>query len=512
MDKNTIHGLFTSSRFALLNKGLSEFQTSLDFSGFSFTANGVDLSSLDRKFWEVVKNADFNLRATKFNNESFQGIFEQKNVVLGPDCTFDLTEDVRIENKAIESLTFLGVSVANKTSITLENLKNLRLFSFDSSSNINWIILNCYIKNFYSSGISHFSDISFDSCSGDELNFKGDYCNFLIQNCSFKKIILSSTKMKEPIKIKNSKDLIDTLSISGNEKIQLENLKIVEFVFALDHAHNGNVNFKHCEVEVFRGKDSIPHIEDFKSHFRKFKFDRVVFNKGFSFKSSVFSEFELSYAKISSEMIFDRCKFYKAPKITNESSIPLNVVFRDPVFLDFSGVAISSYREIKNLFKQHHNDEYEQLFNSYEMEAKGKDLKLTDCSSMEDLLNFFLNRLAYHSNYYGRSLFLPLRNLMILFVLGILFYYLFYPPHLAFFRYKPFEIQRYWGEWVIEDTFWRPVFYSLVNTLGPLKFLPYLDVFYVEGGGKYFVYLQNILSSVLLYLFVTSIKKKFRQH
>lgn len=191
-----------------------------------------------------------------------------------------------------------------------------------------------------------------------------------------------------------------------------------------------------------------------------------------------------------------------------ETKFPVDTFFGNNRYKIYNNKSIVRFRKIKENFEALKNDEDELIYAAHEMKARGNS---KDFSS--HVFFRFADFFARMMNNYGESLFRPMALNIFMMVAFSLLYHLWFNPD-NYFDKDVATVTMYWGNWIVDKSnYGRSLFFAVINGLGPLHYFSSKDVLYVHSiWGKGFVFIQNIFSTVLLYLFIAGIKKRFRQN
>jgi hypothetical protein len=412
------------------------------------------------------------------------------NQIKSPDITF------HFENCDIGSLTMIGCPQI-RFKATKSKIKSYRLeqISFKQIKTDAPLIIE--------------SDID---CTINLLNSSTSFCitSPYCTSITVKRILLmddSESKNIIQVGTKNGGDsnpnikLEDISNITSIENSFLRNLSI-------ESSNKAGIKITNSSIQRIQTQtNNFPGIAIGKSIIDVFHAPAINFSNSVKIKNTTLNKLFAPNCQWNQTNIFHDVTFTNAPIVRGDhTSFSLNTIFSNCTFRDFSLDAVSSYRQLKNIFASQNAHDLEILFNSLELETIGKNTRFR-----ENKVVWILDKLASFLNCYGRSLARPMQIWFLgTFLLGLIYYYV-SPPKLNYINYQIPHIENYWGTWITTEDFFRSMFYALINSLGPLKLLPMLDVVFIENLWlKLLTFIQNIVSSVLIYMIITSIKKQFR--
>ena len=181
-------------------------------------------------------------------------------------------------------------------------------------------------------------------------------------------------------------------------------------------------------------------------------------------------------------------------------SIPKNISLLGNKFKYFGRGSTIYYRDLKQKFLSIGNNNHASHFQGLEMKAIFMNAKLF---SEDKILGFF----SWVFNDFGMSLFRPLGILLISLAVFMFLYSLWGSPFVISLKGAegwPTEIK----DWNICG---KSLLFSIYNTLGPFGF--FLNKYLLPSNlfVEIFSFTQKVVSSVLIYLFIVGLKKRFRQ-
>lgn len=205
---------------------------------------------------------------------------------------------------------------------------------------------------------------------------------------------------------------------------------------------------------------------------------------------------------------FDDCDFESSPDFLGSELYP-NTNFSNCTFKDFHRESQGRYRYLKRKLDSSGNSVGECLFSSLEMRARFENQSWKSTSTLfEKTCGFF----ALYINNFGHSL---LRPFAWYFGLLVFFAYITHEFELIVVSDQFSEVSKYEGTWIkslLSNSWIHSTYYSIVNSIVPLKLVNRYDVIVSSSlVGLFFSVIHAFISSILLYLGIAGIKKRFRQ-
>ena len=330
---------------------------------------------------------------------------------------------------------------------------------------------------------------------------------------------INGKKAKASLKIKG---YFDDLSISDYEnfdEVILENISLRQRNFRLQ-----NIDSKLIEIKKFqhfideKDKQHDAHVEI--ANTKKPKEGPVsisildtIFEGRISFKNLLMGNNIFKNANFKDSLSFSNVTFENYPRLygsnfSRSETCDLDFIDCKYNFWDSDlEYAEESFRSIKNQSRKTNYEYGEHLFTAFELRARNKKLKWSNPEKWFGQLGWFVNE-------FGKSLSKPL---FILIVLGMFFAITYHCMGLVYalsshgelvpetFEYIYFNKTYCWSEWI------PSLRYSLDNTLFFTKIFPGKRFYAPTAWGYVLGIFQIIISASLLYLFITGIKKRFRQ-
>lgn len=313
-----------------------------------------------------------------------------------------------------------------------------------------------------------FSDIIFDH----PLAFEQESLNLCIvfKSCKFKEIKKIGFP---PIVFEDCE--IETLEIDqGAQNLHVvgKGIKILNFK-SFRHSVASHMTFKNLRVEKCIGPSS--------------KLARVLF------ENVIFNEFNLNKSELTKVKFID-VSFVQAPDFI-AANIDKSVVFVRSKFLDFSFDAPVYYRELRKLTHTNNDEEMANLFGALEIKARYRNTELRD-DAFDKLVGLCYSLI----NDFGINIFKPLKNLVGLFCLS----------YITFFVIFNRSVQ-------LVDVFWSnidflsPLKISFLSCLGPLRLLSKFEN--VSLGSfklELIFWLFTLISTLLWYFLIVGVRKRYK--
>lgn len=216
-------------------------------------------------------------------------------------------------------------------------------------------------------------------------------------------------------------------------------------------------------------------------------------------------DFNANYAQFLEQTSYDDTTFLKAPHFFETKLFP-DTNFRGSKFKDVDASAEGRFRKLKHHMKSIENDRDEAVFSSLELHSRTKGLKWT--THFEEKMIGYAYLLA---NQFGRSIILPGVWLFLLFMTGT---YIYSQPNSISFSPPPLS-HPFFDSWYFDVHKMSPLLqatlFSFFNSLGPVRLLTGLNIFIPKSFEIVaFSWFQLVLSSILWYLFIVGIRRRFR--
>lgn len=206
---------------------------------------------------------------------------------------------------------------------------------------------------------------------------------------------------------------------------------------------------------------------------------------------------------------FYNCNFSYAPYLDLDQ-VPEDTIFLGCKFNEYSHESLAKYRKLKNLLAASNNHSEEILFTSLELKSRFKVARFFNKHEyQEKVLGFF----AFIFNDFGNSLLRPLYwCAAISLLLGTAIYFG------GFIVDNEKYTKSLSGETWISKYYDLPYYlksyiFSLIHSLGPLRLITGFELSIPTNMTiKALSGFSSILTSILLYLFASGVKKRFRQN
>lgn len=459
-------------------KAVSIIESPTEQLSFHFTGKCNSTSLLNI---EVAKTSAKRFYISKCH---FLGLGQDSNSRVKNIHIHAATIDRAVSLQALGSLEPQKLQIRNST---LSGTNNLNVPT--PLTNASWKIQNSTFENplLIAPHISHnfTKSVAFLNCT-----FLND---LIIQKCHFKKKFTLRTNRGTQVIAEDSTFGGISLISSAN----LSSLKVKGSTFW----RRADFNIRDTQtVEISKCTlASDTHIED--CEFQKSSFRESQFGSYTSFKRSSFKVApNFAQAKFLHATTFRGCKFFD---ITSKNSE-------------------GRYRNLKDLMRQIANDSDEMIFSSYELESRQKDLW------KEDPFEYAIGITYYLINSYGRSIFLPLRAMLVIWLIyAWIFWYFesFYietTAHRAQIAHAEIKLPEQSSSqsppevsWTVhaanENRIVRASIFSGINMLGPLRLVSFFEAFKLTKFRYVLLtWSQSIVATVLWYLFIVGIKRRFR--
>lgn len=393
------------------------------------------------------------------------------------------------------------------------------------------------------------SEIRFNKCNfRDGLTLKGCKLNIFIDDCVMLSMAMEDVENKD-ITITNLNKVDKTLPVKffiKNIKTDSFNLKKSNFDISIDESDflkslniDGvknlillNIRIFEDEVQsVIRATNVVGKIINSKNIFidsDSCNIEKIITNylridqNSFTLKKAEINFLEVTNTKnlrvINSTIInckfnhqdktklrFDEVTFINPPLFANHFEFSEDIYFVNCNFKSTSFENESQYNYLKNKFSNLKKGNEETMFASYEMECHLKH-RTRKRDKIFGYLYLFFNNM-------GRSIWRPILILLALNLILSLLDYKFSLSGLNFIDYEPWQLIDLLGEdfYMYKPHYWHNITSIFINSLGPLKFLPKMDLFIPFGYLSRIIYFfHGVVSTLLLYLFISGIKKRFQ--
>lgn len=341
----------------------------------------------------------------------------------------------------------------------------------------------------------------------------GTRSNIEINGVEFHKISVNSFNCYVKI-IDINNNIAHDAFFSGTPKIiEMRNIQCPNLDVEVNAQSMGEVNFHKCTVQkiTFYNPLALKSEEPFSDYINlsnlkvlsQMRLSNMYFNGVMSFDACSFDHFNANNSKFNARTAFTNCIFLTAPTFYSSKLFP-DTDFKGCSFKDLSGQAEAAYRELK--YKMHgiQNPVDEHLFSSKEMYCNwiGTPWK-------GDFASKFFGLFYGISNLFGQSIFLPIIWIFLLTFIGSDFY----SQEANVFFEKQSNIIAV--GWKADAQKFSPdqlgLWYSIINSLGPLKLHPSAQQF--TGGNSTVVVislLHSILASYLWFLIISWLRRRFR--
>ncbi|WP_374029686.1 hypothetical protein [Bdellovibrio bacteriovorus] len=532
---------------AFVQQALDSHHT-VELHNFDFTSPVeliINSPNADLSIRDCLKTHNLKIKNSTLKNLSFLCDFENQNLEI---CDVNVSESISTNSSSRSLAGFHLKSTTNTHSV-----KNLTLYG---QGHLEELEVQGYTIN--KIGLYLLSrNTNLTDCN---LTFEEQ----LFQNTSNSISIIRTTFTEDIIKSQITFPKLDFESVTFNKKFELSgcNLKDTKFrsltcngTPAMKIVHGGisgileinnfigdniylrarfgeakilNTNHKALQIQatdaVFSSELEISD-SDFKAltlsregttdglsslHLKSVKLERLTMtNLKISGRTRVHSctigDFNANYAQFLEQTSFDDTKFLKAPHFFESKLFP-DTNFRGSDFKGVDAAAEGRFRKLKHHMKTIENDRDEAVFSSLELHSRTKGLKWTNHFE-EKVLGY-----AYlMANKFGRSIILPGVWLLLLFALGTVVYL---QPNAISFS-PPSLSHPLFDSWYFDVQSMCPglqaALFSFFNSLGPVRLLTGLNIF-IPGSFEIvaFSWFQLVLSSILWYLFIVGIRRRFR--
>jgi hypothetical protein len=504
----------------------------------------------------------FNERTFPFNGFAFQQITFQNcqfpngiafKAVRAEHLTF-IETICGLRDKTPQRVTFSGQCEITK--INLEGLKGLMIIAFLNSHigfdqfslfpGARLIFSNSTLLSDLSIEAGTFKSIQSTHTIFKRLNLRGigslnnihfRFCSFL--SCEFRDLRclekLFFTRFRCPnFKIRNSSStkkirLVQSHRDHNNLTTSQKTMAHLDGLGGSAECYCSDLNFdefyapKATSLEIKHSKFGllklVPRLEDhletpykhfkaMQSNFAKLQIRDAKFEL-LTIKDSELGECEINRSTFQSSTYFRNTRFENAP-IFFDTTFHADTSFEGSRFMDFTDSAEGHYRTIKAKMGGLSNEIEESRFASLEMRARWTHLSF----SKKDWLEKSLGAAYIALNDFGFSIGKPLIWLFLQFSLFADLYIFgggtIFNPAIT----NNALINNTWAADIYGWDKTSQAFYlSFINTLGPLRLAIKPDLikttaWYLQLG----TFIQGIFSSILLYLFVAGIRKRFKQH
>lgn len=234
------------------------------------------------------------------------------------------------------------------------------------------------------------------------------------------------------------------------------------------------------------------------SKLQRFRVNKLDVLGRILFSKSICEKLIFDQCKILNQAEFEDCTFVKFPEFFGTSFFP-DTSFARSIFLDETVASEGAYRFLKSSMASIGHEVEENLFGGFELAARKGRLSPTG-DRIERLLMVLYRKI----NDYGRDPFRPARSLINIFSIGFLVSLL--TPYSFFVSSK-----EPWTLDLADSLLLRSLFYSGINTLGPLKLIVPGAIFQQASiAGFVIATAQAILSSVLWFFLILGVRRRFR--
>ena len=436
----------------------------------------------------------------------------------------------------LELLSFENLKQHNKTEaveISIEKVVKIKEFEVKKSQlNLNLKKLKPIKLNLSDSKVSFdgedtvsFVDLDINNCpdvlwpsfgtteSGAKVNIKNSRLTTRLNN-------QSTSSIEEPTPFYGNKTRISSFWSSSSQ---------VDYLFLEDIVNFESYN---CDLEsVYLKSSNHPNAKtgslDYLSLIIKNDYSKKINHfelldhsniKKIEIKRCDFIKFICNNVKFLGTTIFEEVTFENAPHFF-DSNLHSNTVFDNCRYQNLGKNSVNAFRELKEHMDFLKDEKNERLFASYEMESRFRSQRLFSRDFFVVIVSFF----AMIFNMFGRSLTLPFIVILSIFILFFGFYFLvgeccgpsFTISMATLDLCESRVLERGWFCYLINSSNLNSAFfYSLLNSLGPLKYLLgsanllmptslFIQIFGV---------LQTVLSTLLWYLGIAGFKKYLRQN
>ena len=427
---------------------------------------------------------------------------------------------LEINAKIIDKLSITETVFSGQSEIKLINVKKI-IFNNSSVSQIKKMYLsNCESIEIDKLNIEegtleidsgYFKELKLIELKVSELTLKNliNITDLQISNCEIKDFIFAAEN-KNSLVIKNSIINLNNktdLSLSFNE-IEIDNSQFSNVIFNVKELSIQNSNFSKI---IFKEGTSVHNIKicNLNKKEKNQNTCELIAKNLKDVRQLEFAHAKLGHCNFDSTIFegytsFQDVEFNNAPSFF-ASKFYSNTQFLSSKFKDFSNESIHKYRHLKNEMGKFNNLHDENYFAGLEMKARGKNLSL-----YYDFFEKLCSIAAWVLNDYGISLFRPFCWLISIWIFGT--WYFEFDVNFTLSQIN--KIEPVWHKEVRQSPIiFKSMFFSLINALGPVRIFIDEPIFVSKNiSTQIIVFLINILSSVLWYLGITGIKKRFRQN
>lgn len=321
--------------------------------------------------------------------------------------------------------------------------------------------------------------------------------------------------------------ILNHANLAKTCKLDLVNADEIEFAYLIANEDFNFSSRKSNLITIRQGQFNRSEIKVVNNN--DLKMPSNTFNGDCHFEDCQLNTSSFAGCNFNKYVSFKRSRFAKAPDFLN-ASYTHSTTFYGCKFDDvMSKESEGRYRVLKDQMRSISNDSDDILFSSYELQSRQKELWKSDKSE------FILSLCYLLANQYGRSILRPLWCILtVWFVFALIFFstdsiYVeisqtarpldicfeastqlkpYTPPCSSFFSITDIS----WATRArTKGKTYQSAVFSGINMLGPLRLVSFFEGFKV----KTFTYvmltwLQSILATILWYLFIVGIKRRFR--
>lgn len=481
-----------------------------------FTINNLDAYANKKlEFIDCIFHGKFKLsNIINQNNKNLSIVLKNannSNIGLNLETHTVIVKRMVFENLELKQLSFLETSIKS----LFASRSKISTSIFENTSNIKGLSRIIIDNSIYE------RDINFD-----QLPPIVPY-SIRMYNSIIKGEILSknSRKFNNYFKLENIECNLDKtiqfVNASFMKAVRIDIEKCEKFHMETNIINGINIVLRECKSLILSGNFN----KEFRGNFQAIKTASIrgSFNNDTYFDKSTFNCSDFNGAQFTNYVSFKFCNFTKAPdflgaKFTNHVSF-YGAEFSDVTSTESEG----RYRLLKDKMREVSNDADEILFSSYELESRHKDFKKSD------RWQYFFSFLYWILNNYGRSLMRPVVSILIIWVFFAVVFFKFENsfyvddklglPNIPILHELKISdnsakaIEHH--SWVTDTKFdSRPVQsmkFSAINMLGPLRLISFFEGFKVTTFAYMMLtWIQSVLATILWYLFIVGIKRRFR--
>lgn len=407
----------------------------------------------------------------------------------------------------LPSLTIQNSSITEETSLkkyflmpiskvlkiqncTVEN--KMTIENQNGSNTLNLIITKCNFQN----------DLEFKNCTFNgnadflDINFMGESRKLIFEKCvASQNLVRINLQSKADSIVFNDCTLQKGLSIQNNTN--KTDMATGELLFK-----SGTISNLELYVQV-----------------NSFKAKHIALGGEVLIEKCKFKNFQFEAVTLGDYISFRNTEFDAAPDVRCTAGFPDSCTFINSKYLELSSkLAEGRYRRIKKYMKDIGNEADEALFGSLELECRFNRIGYTD-SFLEKLISVIYSAV----NKYGRSISLPFTWIVALTLIMSFFYD---QTNISINYRHPIEIlqcdsNQVCAKKIIQQESWingleywpehrKSLLFSFINMLGPLKYT-LNDVFEVKtGNAKALSHLQTLFSSILWFMLIVGVRRKFK--